>query len=148
MTWPIFRAGQIVATIEVRDAQQQQALIGYRRAILNALEDVENALVACRREQDQRAALIRVLDANQRAVDLARTLYRSGMTDFRAVLDAERDLFQAQDDLARSDTAAASDRVALYKALGGGWDAPTLPSAAMPPDWEPSRLDTAGGASK
>jgi multidrug efflux system outer membrane protein len=148
MTWPIFRGGQIVATIEVRDAQQQQALIGYRRAILNALEDVENALVACRREQDRRAALARVLDANQRAVDLGRTLYRGGMTDFRAVLDAERDLFQAQDDLARSDTAAARDLVALYKALGGGWDAPTLPSAAMPPDREPARLDTAGGASK
>lgn len=148
MTWPIFRGGQIVATIEVRDAQQQQALIGYRRAILSALEDVENALAACTSEQDRRAALVRVLDANQRAVDLARTLYRSGMTDFRAVLDAERDLFQAQDDLARSDTAAASDWVALYKALGGGWDAPTLPSAAMPPDREPARLDTAGGASK
>ena len=148
MTWPIFRGGQIVATIEVRDAQQQQALIGYRRAILNALEDVENALVACRREQDRRAALARVLDANQRAVDLARTLYRGGMTDFRAVLDAERDLFQAQDDLARSDTATASDLVALYKALGGGWDAPTLPSAAMPQDREPARLDTAGGVSK
>ncbi len=148
LTWPIFRGGQIVATIEVRDAQQQQALIGYRRAILGALEDVENALAACRREQDRRAALFRMLDANQRAADLARTLYTSGMTDFRAVLDAERDLFQAQDDLARSDTMAASGLVALYKAIGGGWDVPTLPSAAMPPDREAARPDIAGGVSK
>jgi outer membrane protein TolC len=145
MTWPIFRGGQIVATIEVRDAQQQQALIGYRLAILNGLEDVENALAACTREQDRRAALGQVLDANQRAVDLARTLYTSGLVDFRAVLDAERDLFQAQGELARSDAAAADDLVALYKALGGGWDAPAPPSAATP---ERPRLGAAGGASK
>jgi len=149
MTWPIFRGGQIVATIEVRDAQQQQALIVYRRAILNGLEDVENALVTYRRAQNRRAALIQAADSDRRAVDHARTLYKSGLTDFRAVLDAQRTLFQAQIDLARSDTAASTDMVALYKALGGGWDTVTLPSGFIPPAPEPARLPTPdGGASR
>lgn len=149
MTWPIFRGGQIVATIEVRDAQQQQALIVYRRAILNGLEDVENALVTYTREQNRRAALAQALDLNQRAVDLARSLYTSGLTDFRAVLDAQRNLFQVQSDLARSDTAASADLVALYKALGGGWNAVTPPSGFTSPDQESAPLPTpAAGASK
>jgi NodT family efflux transporter outer membrane factor (OMF) lipoprotein len=126
MTWPIFRGGQIVATIEVRDAQQQQALIGYRQAILNAFEDVENAIVAYTRERDRRKTLADAVASNQRAVDLASGLYVRGLSDFLNVLDAQRNLFQTQSELAQSDTAVSADLVALYKALGGGWDAVSL----------------------
>ncbi len=123
ITWPIFQGGQIVATIEVRDAQQQQALIGYRQAILSALEDVENAIVAYTRERDRRKALAHAVASNQRAVDLASEIYVSGLSDFLSVLDEQRNLFQTQSELAQSDAALSADLVALYKALGGGWDA-------------------------
>jgi len=127
LTWPIFRAGRVQATIEVRDAQQQQALLAYRQTLLIALEDVENAIVAYSRERTRQTALADGANANQRVVELARGRYGSGLGDFRAVLDAQRALFDAQSALARSDAALATDRVALYKALGGGWDA--LPPA-------------------
>jgi len=142
LIWPIFRAGRLQATIEVRDAQQQQALLAYRQALLIALEEAENAIVAHSRERTRRAALAASADANQRAVDLARGLYGSGLRDFRAVLDAQRALFDAQSALARSDAALATDRVALYKALGGGWDAvfpaPTAGSREQQPPCPPA----------
>ena len=137
LSWPIFRAGRLQATIEVRDAQQQQALIAYRQALLIALEEVENAIVAYTREGTRRAALADSTNANQRAVDLARGLYGSGLSDFRAVLDAQRNLFDAQTALAQSDAALATDRVALCKALGGGWDATSPPPATGSRDRQP-----------
>lgn len=121
MTWPIFQGGRIVATREVRDAQQQQALIAYRRAILNGIEDVENAIAGYRQEQTRRAALAKALDAEQRTLAFARTRYTAGLTDFREVLAAQRGLDQAQSDLAQTDTAVSLDLIAIYKALGGGW---------------------------
>lgn len=125
MTWPIFQGGRIKATIKVRDAQAQQALIAYRRAILNGLEDTENAISGYRNAQTQRATLALAVQSEQRAVDFARERYAGGLTDFRDVLEAQRSLFQAQSQLAQADTAAALDLIALYKALGGGWNATT-----------------------
>jgi outer membrane protein, multidrug efflux system len=122
ITWPIFRGGQIVAAIEVRDAQEQQALITYRQAILNALEEVENAIVAYTRERERRDTLADSAAANQRAAALARDRYLGGLSDFLNVLEARRNLFQAQSELALSDAAESADVVALYKALGGGWE--------------------------
>jgi NodT family efflux transporter outer membrane factor (OMF) lipoprotein len=123
ITWPIFRGGQIVATIQVRDAQEQQALITYRQTILNALEEVENALVAYTRERNRRLVLADAVEANQRAAALARDLYLGGLSDFLSVLQAQRDLYQSQIELAQSDAAVSVDLVASYKALGGGWEA-------------------------
>lgn len=139
ISWPIFRGGQIVATIEVRDAQQQQALIAYRRAILNGIEDAENAIVAYRQEQARQATLAKAVDAERQAAAFAHDRYVGGLTDFRDVLDAQRSLFQARSDLAQSDTAASLGLVALYKALGGGWNAgaPSAPQAQRVPVLRP-----------
>jgi NodT family efflux transporter outer membrane factor (OMF) lipoprotein len=123
MTWPIFQGGRIVATIKVRDAQQQEALIEYRRAILSGVEDVENAITAYLHEQAQQATLAKAVASEQRAVEYARERYVGGLSDFRDVLDAQRSLFLSQSELARHDTAVSLDLVALYKALGGGWSA-------------------------
>lgn len=135
ITWPIFRGGQIVATIEVRDAQQQRALIVYRRAILNGIEDAENAMAAYQHEKTRRALLARAVEAEQRATAYARDRYVGGLIDFRDVLDAQRGLFLAQSELAQSDAATSLGLVALYKALGGGWNASSLaaPQAARLP---------------
>jgi len=132
MTWPIFQGGQIVATIEVRDAQAQEALLTYRQTILTALQDTENAIVAYTRERDRHERLVAAAASNQRAVELSTALYTRGLSDFLSVLDAQRNLLQAQNDLALSETAVSTDLVALHKALGGGWDAfPVLAEIAI-----------------
>ena len=123
ITWPIFQGGRIVATIEVRNAQEQQALLTYRQTILTALEDVENAIVAYTRERDRRRTLTAAVASNERAVDHATSLHTRGLTSFLNVLDAQRNLYQTQTDLAQSEATVSTDLVALNKALGGGWDA-------------------------
>jgi len=135
ISWPIFQGGQIVSTIEVRNAQEQQALLTYRRTILTALEDVENAIVAYTQERDRSEALAAAVASNQRAVDLATILYTRGLSDFLNVIDAQQNLFQAQSDLAQSETSVSTDLVALHKALGGGWDA--FPDGNQPPTRTP-----------
>ncbi|MCW5889254.1 MAG: efflux transporter outer membrane subunit [bacterium] len=122
ISWPIFRGGQIVATIEVRNAQEEQALLFYGQTVLTALEDVENAIVAYTRERMRRASLSEAVVANQRAVDLAQQLYVRGLTDFLDVLDAQGNLLRSQTALTISDTSVSSSLIALYKALGGGWE--------------------------
>lgn len=128
ITWPIFRGRQIKATIEVRDAQAQQALLAYRQVILIALEDAENSLAACRSERRRHEALAAVLASNQQALAHARALYQGGLTDFRSVLDQQQRTLQAQSDLVQSTTAEWTDVIALYKALGGGLNASSTAS--------------------
>jgi NodT family efflux transporter outer membrane factor (OMF) lipoprotein len=120
--WPIFTAGRILANIRVQNARQEQALALYEKAVLTSLEDVENALVAYSREQARRASLAEAVAANRRAVELANTLYFSGLEDFLAVLDAQRSLYASQDQLVQSERALVVNLIALYKALGGGWE--------------------------
>jgi outer membrane protein, multidrug efflux system len=83
---------------------------------------VENALVAWSREQTRRASLAEAVDANRRAVDLAMQLHQNGLVDFLNVLQAQDALFASESQLVSSEAAAASQLVALYKALGGGWE--------------------------
>lgn len=94
----------------------------YQKTVLTALQEVDDALVAYDREQARRISLSQSVDANQRAVDLSIQLYTRGLLDFLSVLEAQRSLFAAQSQLVASDQAVSSDLVALYKALGGGWE--------------------------
>jgi len=120
-SWNIFDAGAIRKNIEVQDALQEQALIQYEAAVLNALEDVENALVAYAQDQYRRQSLTQATQAAERAVDLALKQYSSGIIDFQDTLEAQRSLLSFQDQLAESDGAVTSNLISLYKALGGGW---------------------------
>lgn len=122
MNWPIFEGGQIRANIEIQNALQAQALITYKTTVLSALQDVQNAMVSYARQQRRRAALEEAVTTNQRAVVLSTRRYNQGLTDFLSVLDAERSLFSSQDALVQSNSNVATDAVALYKALGGGWE--------------------------
>ena len=122
VTYPLFSAGRIRANIAVQNELQEQAAIGYEQAVLTALRDVESALVAYAREQQHRAALIDAVEANRKAVDLSTRLYTQGQTDFLNVLSAQRSLYVSEDALVRSDVTVATNLVALYKALGGGWE--------------------------
>ncbi|MBI4528854.1 MAG: efflux transporter outer membrane subunit [Deltaproteobacteria bacterium] len=120
--WPIFEAGKIRANIEVRNAQQEQALRTYEKTILTALQDVETALVNYSKEQVRHRSLMEAVAANRRAVEIANELYLSGLSDFLNVLDARRSLYSSENDLAQSEAIMVSNLVSLYKALGGGWE--------------------------
>lgn len=124
VTWRIFDAGRIRANIRAQDARQQQALANYEQAVLSAFEDVENALSAFAKEQTRYQSLRKSVSAQQAALNLARDLYQNGLTDFIRVLDSERSLYQAEDALVQSQAAISGNLVALYKALGGGWQSP------------------------
>ncbi len=121
--WPVLDWGRIRANIKVQDARAEQSLIEYERAVLISFEDVENAITSYTREQSRRRILAESVASNQRAFDLASEQYRSGITDFQRVLDSQRALFVSQDSLSDSDRAVSSNLVAIYKALGGGWEA-------------------------
>jgi NodT family efflux transporter outer membrane factor (OMF) lipoprotein len=134
VSWRIFDAGAIRRNIEVRTARQEQALIAYQATVLDALEEVENALVAYAKEQHRRDALDRAVIAAKRAELLAMDRYKAGLVGFFNVLDTQRSLLALQDELNQSNGAVIANLVRLYKALGGGWEYAALvePSGSIP----------------
>ena len=126
--WRIFDAGRIRSNIRVQNARQEQALNVYEKTVLTSLEEVENALVACAKEQARNVSLRHAVETSQHSLQLANQQYTTGLTTFINVLDAERSLYQAQDDLVQSDQAVTQNLIALYKALGGGWAADDRPA--------------------
>lgn len=122
--WPIFQGGRLRNAVRVQEARQEQALIAYERTVLEAYEEVAGALVEYARVRERRVYLARAVEADRRAVDLANDLWSRGLTDFFNVLDTQRALFELEDQLAQTEAAEATSLIALYKALGGGWEPP------------------------
>jgi NodT family efflux transporter outer membrane factor (OMF) lipoprotein len=118
---PIFDAGRRRATVRLQDARAKEAVIDYRRTVLTALNEVDDALAAYGADQARQVALGETVARDRDAVDLARQRYAAGVAAFIDVLDAERTLQQNQLLLADGATAVSTDLVVLYKALGGGW---------------------------
>jgi len=121
--WRVLDFGRIEGNVEARTAIEEQAAAAYEATVLTSLREVEDALVSLAKERTRRAALAQAESASNRAVALATQLWNAGRADFLSVLDAQRNLFLAQDALVQSERRAALDVVALYKALGGGWEA-------------------------
>jgi NodT family efflux transporter outer membrane factor (OMF) lipoprotein len=119
--WKIFDAGKVRATIRVQDARQEEALATYERTVLTAFEEVENGLVSYAKEQVRRGSLEEAVASSRKSLDLANRLYSNGLTDYLRVLDAERSLYSAEDNLAQSDKAISGNLITLYESLGGGW---------------------------
>jgi len=120
---PLFTGGRIRSNIAVQTSRQRQALINYEAVILNALEEVENALVSYSEEQERRDRLNQAVEQSQLAVDLAAEQYRAGLVDFLSVLEAQGELYANESQLVESQTSVTTDLIALYRALGGGWTA-------------------------
>jgi outer membrane protein, multidrug efflux system len=118
---PLFTGGRIRSNIRVQTSRQRAALISYQSAILNSLEEVQNALVDYSQEQERRDRLNQAVEQSQLAVDLATEQYRAGLVDFLSVLEAQRELYANEDQLAQSQTSVTTNLVGLYRALGGGW---------------------------
>ena len=118
---PIFEGGRLRAAVAAQRASADAAVANYRGALLAAVEDTENALVAVDSAQRREAQLVVAEEAARNAVLLARSQYQAGLIDFQTLLDNERSLLATEDSRAgaRADRAAASIR--LFKALGGGW---------------------------
>jgi NodT family efflux transporter outer membrane factor (OMF) lipoprotein len=131
--WPIFNAGKLRAMVQVRNAQQEQALIAYQKTVLSALAEVEDAIVALTTEQQRAQSLDERVSATSEAAQIAADQYRQGLSDFLTVLDAQRSLLEAEDEQARSRQSVTTDLIALYKALGGGWELNGSPSQGASP---------------
>ena len=121
MRWSIFSAGRIRSQIAAADARAEQSLIQYERSVLVALREVEDSLTNLAYEQDRQSALARTVIASKRAATLAQDRYQSGVGDFLDVLEAQRQAYDAEDQLVSSKGTSLRALIALYKALGGGW---------------------------
>lgn len=119
--WPLFDGGRRRANVEVRNARQEQALIAYRRTILAALHDVENALGGIDGARQQLARLEESIAEARRAESLAETRYRGGLVTLSDVLEAQAHRLVLETQMIDTQGALAQDTIALAKALGGGW---------------------------
>lgn len=119
---PIFEGGQLKATLTLRQEQQKEAAVVYQKTVLNAWHEVDNSLTEYAAEQRRRDELSEAVVQNQRAFSLAQARYQQGVADFLQVLDAQRSMLATQELLAESTTTIDTDLVAIYKALGGGWE--------------------------
>lgn len=122
----LFDGGKLRRAVDIQSAVQEQALISYEASVLSALEEVENGLTAYAASRQRVAARQAAADAARNAAALSRNLYQAGLADFQKVLETERTRLSAEDNLATADATVLSSLIKLYKALGGGWDAPAV----------------------
>ena len=119
--WRLFDFGRIDAEVEQADAASREALLIYRQAVLHAAEDVENACVTLVQLETRARDLARQNDALTQASDESREAYEAGLVAMIDVLETERQLRIAEDELRRTQADAARSAVGLFRALGGGW---------------------------
>ena len=123
----LFDGGRLRSQVRSQQAAADGALAAYRQSVLTSLEDVENALLALRSARERQVQFAIALEAATNSTILARIQYRSGLTDFQQLIEAERSLLSARDGLANSRGDEAFALVQLYRALGGGWDPAAAP---------------------
>ena len=121
---PIFDRGTLRALAQAADERARQALIVWQKTVLGAFAEVEQSLTEVARERERQQKLVEALAASERSLGYANELHARGLVDFFQVIDAQRTRLVADSELAQSRTALSQKTVALYKALGGGWQAP------------------------
>jgi NodT family efflux transporter outer membrane factor (OMF) lipoprotein len=121
ITWPVLNYGRIRNNVRLQDATFQEAVVNYANTVLRAQQEVEDALVGYLRGTEQVARLAESVAAANRAVDISVVQYRQGATDFTSVLNTQQSNLREADLLASTRGAVALNVIALYKALGGGW---------------------------
>ncbi|MBK7404733.1 MAG: efflux transporter outer membrane subunit [Phycisphaerales bacterium] len=142
--WPILDFGRIRSNIAVQNARQEQAAAAYEGVVLQALSDVEVALVRLAREERRLDHLVAASEAASRAASIADEQYRSGVLDYLDLLDAQRTEFASADSVAQSRAAVAEDVVSLYRALGGGWEGGAVDPGAFGLDHATSQAGAFG----
>ena len=125
---PVFHGGTLVAGVRLSKAQAAEAAVNYRKSVLNALQEIEDALSGEYEDSRRVVALNETVSADQRALDIQLDAYRHGLVTYITVLTAQLQTVQARQELAQALLTQSTDLVKLYKALGGGWeDAPGAP---------------------
>lgn len=125
---PLFKGGRLTGELRLRKSEQREAALKLHQAVLQAWTDVDNAMTAFAQAQAARAQTARAAASDQNALGAANQQFQQGQVDFLNVISAQNALLQAQGALAESDTEIDTDLVALYRALGGGWDQEALPT--------------------
>jgi NodT family efflux transporter outer membrane factor (OMF) lipoprotein len=118
---PLFNAGRLRAAMERQSARERTVTLQYERAVLGALQDVENSLAALAHERERSAALAAAVVSRREGVRHAQSLHREGQIDLLQLLDAQRGLIAAELAATESYTLRALGAVQLVNALGGGW---------------------------
>ena len=132
---PIFEGGKLVDTLHLRRQQQREMMIAYDKTVLQAFSDVDNALTAYDKEQQRRRVLRKAVQANEQALGLAQQRYTEGIATYLDVLNAQQAVLTTQRDYQDSTAKVATNLVALYLALGGGWeDVFPTPGIEAPPN--------------
>ena len=121
-TWNLFNYGRITNSIRVEDARFQKLAVDYETTVLQAVQEVEDAIIAYSRSRDQVHFLFDAVAAYKSSVDLSTLQYKEGLVDFQRVLDAQQNLVQQQDNLVTTTSDVGLNLISLYKALGGGWE--------------------------
>jgi multidrug efflux system outer membrane protein len=124
---PIFSGGSLLAQLTASEAQRDQALTGYQKAVQSAFRETEDALVGVTKSGEQKQTQSRLVAELRRYAYLARLRYENGVTSNLEVLDSQRNLYSAEQGLAQNLSAALIATVNLYKALGGDWHAKEAP---------------------
>lgn len=122
-SWDIFNYGRITNRVRVEDARFQQLALDYENTVLRAASEVEDAMTAFLRSQEEAIFTLESVQATKRSVDISLLQYREGLVDYQRVLDALRTLATQQDSLTSVRGSIGINLIILYKALGGGWQA-------------------------
>lgn len=125
--WPFLNYGRIKNNIRVQDARLQQALVNYRETVLQAAREAEDAIAGFIGARAQAAILAETVTSAKRSNDLSTLRYREGFSDYQRVLDAQQALFSQQQRLVSAQGDVVSNLIALYKALGNGWQEQDTP---------------------
>jgi outer membrane protein, multidrug efflux system len=125
VSWPVFDGGAARAQVRAQQAALEQAQVTYQAAVLTALKEVEDALVALSGDRERLVRLQNAAEAAGNAALLARQRYSSGLVDFQTVLDTQRTQLSTQESVVTAQADLGTDHVRLYKALGGGWSPET-----------------------
>jgi NodT family efflux transporter outer membrane factor (OMF) lipoprotein len=120
-SWNIFNYGRIKNRVRVQDARFQQLVVNYQNTVLRAAQEVEDAMVAFLRSRDEVKFLSESVNAATRSVDISMIQYREGLVDYQRVLDTQRFQRQEQDLLTDIKGSVVLNFIAMFKALGGGW---------------------------
>jgi NodT family efflux transporter outer membrane factor (OMF) lipoprotein len=122
LVWNVFDHGRLTNSVLVQDARFQQLYEQYQDAVLRAAREVDDAAVGFAKTGEQIVLLAEAVKAAQRSLEIANLQYREGLTDFERVLDSQRTLFSQQELLVTSRGSLTQSLIALYKAMGGGWE--------------------------
>ncbi|MDR4506642.1 MAG: efflux transporter outer membrane subunit [Candidatus Brocadiaceae bacterium] len=120
--WPFFNYGRIENNVRVQDARFQQLIVNYQNTVLRAAQESEDALIGFLKAQEATAFTQNSVNAVRRSVEIALVQYREGAVDYQRVLDTQRALLQEEIRLTDTRSSVATNLIALYKALGGGWE--------------------------